>query len=633
MKETKFIEQNKEKWAKFERMSRGDKKVNPNESAELFTEITEDLSYARTFYKRRSVRVYLNQLSQSVFKNLYKKRGGTWKKFLEFWKTDLPLELYKSRINLLIALLSFSLWIFIGAISQHFDPDFVRFILGDFYVDQTLDRIESGNPMGVYGTQEQTSMFLAITLNNIRVAFATFVFGFLATIGTHYFLLVNGTMLGAFQYWFYQKGLFLTSFLAVWIHGAFEISAIVIAGAAGITMGKGLLFPGTYSRIQSFQLAGKRGAKMMASLIPIFIMAGFLEGFVTRNYQAFPAIAKWGIILISFGLIIFYYIIYPILVARNNPDKLKNDPTPRFNQVKMDPLYKIRTSSESFTQGMNQVIMNFKRFSVYVLRIAVPLFIIAYCIQIYSFRDLMNYDLIWHENLMVIFGIGPFFNPLVFVLWVLGITVIASASLLSIHSKEPVSIKEVFNLFLKLIFPVGVIYFIFITVVHSFPAVALLLVVPIVPFAMYIPSAILFSKEKSFFNRLSKGIQIGSSLWGSSLGLFAMCLGISVLALMMIVGFSVYDTIEGLPGLGDFVIRILEPIITYMFEDHQLIYTTLIGFFMILAIGFILPIFFVSFTYQYFSAVEKEEAIGLEEEFEKFGTRSRMYEKKYDFDE
>ena len=77
MKETKFIEQNKEKWAKFERMSKGDKKVNPNESAELFTEITEDLSYARTFYKRRSVRVYLNQLSQSVFKNLYKKRGNT----------------------------------------------------------------------------------------------------------------------------------------------------------------------------------------------------------------------------------------------------------------------------------------------------------------------------------------------------------------------------------------------------------------------------------------------------------------------------------------------------------------------------------------------------------------------------
>lgn len=632
MKETKFIEQNKEKWAKFEQLSRGDKKVNPNESAELFTEITEDLSYARTFYKRRSVRVYLNQLSQSVFQNLYKKRGNTWKKFLDFWKTDLPIELYKSRVNLLVAFLSFALWVFIGAISQHFDPDFVRFILGDFYVDETLKRIDGGDPMGVYGTQEQTSMFFAITLNNIRVAFYTFAFGFLATIGTHYFLLVNGTMLGAFQYWFYQQGLLLTSFLAVWIHGAFEISAIVIAAAAGITMGKGLMFPGTYTRLQSFQLAGKRGAKIMASLIPVFIMAGFLEGFVTRNYQLFSDLAKWGIILISFGLIIFYYIIYPIIVARNHPEKLKNNPSPKFTDTKMDPLYKIRTSSESFTQGMNKVLRNFKFFSLYVMRIAIPLFIIAYCIQIYWFGGLLQSDLYWYENLSVILGIGNYFNPIVFALWVLGITIIASASLLTIEKDGPVPVKEVLNLFLKLVFPIGLIYFIFITILHSFPVVVMILVIPLLPFAMYIPSAILFSKEQSYFNRIGKAIQIGTSLWGSSIGLFGMCVGISVISLMALVGFGV-DSVDILPGLGDFIIEMLDPIIVYMFDDYQLIYTSLIGFMMILIIGFILPIFFVSFTYQYFSSVEKEEAIGLEEEFEQFGTRSRVYEKKHDFDE
>ncbi len=633
MKETKFIEQNKEKWAKFEQLSKGDKKVNPNESAELFTEITEDLSYARTFYKRRSVRVYLNQLSQSVFQNLYKKRGNTGKKFLEFWKTDLPIELYKSRVNLLVAFLSFALWILVGAISQHFDPDFIRFILGDFYVDETLKRIEEGDPMGVYGTAEQGSMFLAITLNNIQVAFYCFAFGFLATIGTHYFLLMNGTMLGAFQYWFYQQGLLMTSFLAVWIHGAFEISAIVIAAAAGITMGKGLMFPGTYTRLQSFQLAGKRGAKIMASLIPIFIMAGFLEGFVTRNYQEFPAIAKWGIILISFGFIIFYYIIYPILVARNNPDKLRNEPTPRYSETKMDPLYKIRTSSESFTQGMNKVIQNFKFISVYILRIAVPLFIISYCIQIYWYRNLLDTDLIWHQNLSVILGIGSYFNPVVFALWVLGITVIASASLLSIKAEEQVPLKEVISLFLKLIVPIGLIYFIFITIVHSFPIVIMILVIPLVPFAMYIPSSIFFGRDKNYFNRITKGIQTGTSLWGNSLGLFGMCVGISVIALMAIVGFGFIDNVEVLPGLGDFIIVIFNPLIEYMFEEYQLIYTSLLGFMMILAIGFILPIFFVSFSYQYFSSVEKEEAIGLEDEFEKFGTRSRVYEKKYDFDE
>ena len=112
-------------------------------------------------------------------------------------------------------------------------------------------------------------------------------------------------------------------------------------------------------------------------------------------------------------------------------------------------LYKIRTSSESFTQGMNKVLRNFKFFSLYVMRIAIPLFIIAYCIQIYWFGGLLKPDLYWYENLSVILGIGTYFNPIVFALWVLGITIIASASLLTIEKDGPVPVKEVINLFLK----------------------------------------------------------------------------------------------------------------------------------------------------------------------------------------
>ena len=75
MKETKFIEQNKKKWARFEQIS-AHNVTDPDEVSELFTEITEDLSYARTFYPRRSVRVYLNQLAQGVFTKLYKQNSG-----------------------------------------------------------------------------------------------------------------------------------------------------------------------------------------------------------------------------------------------------------------------------------------------------------------------------------------------------------------------------------------------------------------------------------------------------------------------------------------------------------------------------------------------------------------------------
>ena len=75
-----------------------------------------------------------------------------------------------------------------------------------------------------------------------------------------------------------KKGLFVESFLTIWIHGTLEISAIIIAGAAGLTMGKGLVFPGTFRRIQAFQRSARRGLKIMVGIFPIFVVAGFIEG-------------------------------------------------------------------------------------------------------------------------------------------------------------------------------------------------------------------------------------------------------------------------------------------------------------------------------------------------------------------
>ena len=69
MKEQKFINQNKEKWLRFEQLGSKKKKgkINPDELSSLFISITDDLSYARTYYKNRSVRVYLNKLAGSIF--------------------------------------------------------------------------------------------------------------------------------------------------------------------------------------------------------------------------------------------------------------------------------------------------------------------------------------------------------------------------------------------------------------------------------------------------------------------------------------------------------------------------------------------------------------------------------------
>ena len=105
--------------------------------------------------------------------------------------------------------------------------------MGDAYVNMTEQNISNNDPMGVYKSHRQIDMFFGITFNNIRVSFVVFAAGIFLSLGTVFSLFRNGVMLGAFQYFFFKKGLLVTSILTIWIHGAIEISSIVIAGAAG----------------------------------------------------------------------------------------------------------------------------------------------------------------------------------------------------------------------------------------------------------------------------------------------------------------------------------------------------------------------------------------------------------------
>lgn len=380
MKETQFIEQNKEKWHRFEKMH--DSKSNdPEELSDLYMDITDDLSYAQTFYKRRTVRVYLNQLAQKVYTGVHKQKGESFRKFLTVWKTSLPLEIYRSRKNLLFALVVFLVYALIGVLTTYIYPEFPRMVMGDGYVDMTIENIQNGNPLAVYEDDHQVNMFLRITTNNLRVAFLTFFVGIFATVGTHILLFNNGVMLGAFQTFFHSKGLLVTSFLGIWIHGAFEISAIVLAGGAGITAGNGFLFPGSYTRLQGLQLSVKRGLKIMLSLVPFIIAAGFLESFVTANYQDLTNWSKWTLILLSFAIIVGYYVIYPIYVARKHPELLHKEEVSSFDDSKKFDFYKIRNLGEIIADTFRLFRIRSSKFFQIILTLLLPIMALLIVLQ------------------------------------------------------------------------------------------------------------------------------------------------------------------------------------------------------------------------------------------------------------
>lgn len=316
MKEAKFVARNKAKWALMESAEKRD----ADQLASDFVELSDDLSYARTFYPGSDTERYLNHLIAAYQTNIYRYRPVQKKGPLDFWLTDLPLLLYQERRTLLFVLLFFLLSCVIGWFSVLQEDSFVRLILGDAYVNQTLDNIAAGKPMGIYDSTGEWEMFWRITTNNIRVSFIAFVFGALLSVGSLWILFRNGIMLGAFQCFFYMQGLLLHSALSVWAHGTFEITSIVLAGGAGIVMGNSFLFPGTYSRIESFRTGATRGIKMVVGLVPFFIIAGMIESFVTRYADAYPWVGAI-VVFLSFVGVVGYFVVYPCRVFRRQKNK------------------------------------------------------------------------------------------------------------------------------------------------------------------------------------------------------------------------------------------------------------------------------------------------------------------------
>ncbi len=316
MREVAFIKQNKEKWLNFEKAIFGKTLKNPDQLASLYVHLANDLSYAQTYYPKSKTILYLNNLAAKAFQKIYKTKREDTNRFVHFWKIAVPLIVYNYRRYVLYAFLIFGAFVAIGALSAAFDDSFVRLILGDHYINMTLENIEAGDPVAVYKSGSNWGSFFGITLNNLYVGLLSFIYGVFGGIGTGYLLLRNGIMLGAFQYFFYTEGVLWESVRGIWIHGAMEIFAIVIEGAAGLILGASILFPKTFSRMTSFKMGMKDGVKILISTFPFTFAAGFLEGYVTRYSNTMPNWLSVGIILLTLSIISFYYLVYPFILNK-----------------------------------------------------------------------------------------------------------------------------------------------------------------------------------------------------------------------------------------------------------------------------------------------------------------------------
>jgi uncharacterized membrane protein SpoIIM required for sporulation len=320
MREAMFIKKNAEKWKAYQQEDIAD----PDEASERFITLMDDLAYAKTFYPKSKATKWINGLASGVYQNIYKNKKEKYSRVFTFWKYELPLVIQRHHRTFLFTTYIFCLFVAIGVFSSIQNPQFVRGIMGDDYVNMTEDNIAKGDPFGVYKDDSKFNMFLRIGINNIRVSFMTFIGGFMLGAPTIYFLWKNGIMLGTFQHMFFAHGLGIQSILVVWIHGTIEIASIIIGGAAGFILAKGIIFPESYTRMESFKRHAKDAAKILICLIPFFIIAAFLESYVThlmsdtfdKKPNGMPPWVSVSILIASFALIIWYFVIWPILLYK-----------------------------------------------------------------------------------------------------------------------------------------------------------------------------------------------------------------------------------------------------------------------------------------------------------------------------
>jgi uncharacterized membrane protein SpoIIM required for sporulation len=316
MKEAAFVKQNQSRWLDFEKIVQGDRRADPDRLAELFIQLTDDLSVARTQYPGSRTTNYLNALTSKVHLAIYRNRREERSRFITFWKYELPAVMYTVRRSLLISFIVFVVAGILGAVSVRYDDTFVRLIMGDDYVNMTLENIRNGNPTKVYASQSELMLFVFITTNNIMVSLKIFVFGIFASLGTGVYLFYNGLMVGTFIMFFAEEQQLGQALPTIMLHGTIELTSIVIAATAGFTMGNSLLFPGTYPRLASLKIGAKKGLKIILGLVPFFVLAGFIESTITR-YAFMHWSLKTAVILPSAVLMIYYFLIYPQRLKRH----------------------------------------------------------------------------------------------------------------------------------------------------------------------------------------------------------------------------------------------------------------------------------------------------------------------------
>ncbi|MEO7453438.1 MAG: stage II sporulation protein M [Fimbriimonadales bacterium] len=282
----------------------------------LYRRLTSDLAYARQRYADPELAEYLNRLAQRGYAKVHVSRtGGT--KLFPFLAHTFPLVL---RRNWKLFLLATAIFYLPGVFAYFHvlsNPDSTEIFMNrDFFV-AVQDRIEAKTAAPLV-TDELTSQVSAeVMTNNVRVSMMCYAGGAAGGILTLFVLFYNGLMLGSFAGLFHHADLGYLMWTSILPHGVSELTAICLAGAAGLRLAAGALLPGRMRRGDSFVKGAKESVVILGGSIVLLFVAGIIEGFI--SFTDAPDALKWSVTITTAILCFLYLVVLPMRVREKGP--------------------------------------------------------------------------------------------------------------------------------------------------------------------------------------------------------------------------------------------------------------------------------------------------------------------------
>lgn len=263
-----------------------------------------DLAFAQTHFGGSDTTVQLNRLIGQAHGELY---GAAPRRAATLWRwivRDYPRLLRANwRPIALAAALLF------GAAALGYLLTYVNYPLARMFLPAQFRDVVTSAPKPTAESDRLLGTVAPllgafIGINNVYVALQAFAGGLTFGVLTAYSMFQNGAMLGVLWAMFAQAGLTLPFLALIVPHGALELSAIAIAGGAGMMLARALVFPGDVPRMTALRHASGQSARVVLGTVPMFVIAAFIEGFVTP--RSFDPWLKIGLGIAVFALLCVY---------------------------------------------------------------------------------------------------------------------------------------------------------------------------------------------------------------------------------------------------------------------------------------------------------------------------------------